>query len=284
MRMKPESTFGDFILGFEGLGILRSWMLDPAAVRAGRDRILRILQEIEQEPWSNPMSAEQKPASEGYAEWASSYDKPGNPILAAEQPVVQMLLADRPVGTALDAACGTGRHAACLDALGHTVIGIDAVSEMLDVARAKVPNARFETAELTSIPLPDEIVDLAVCGLALTHFQELDSPVRELARVVRTGGSIIISEVHPFVVMLGGHSGYSVNQSEKAFVRNYVHLASSYLNAFRRTNLKVLRCVEPLWGDEDDTLPSFAKEMPELAAAAIKGVPAAVVWELEKNG
>lgn len=282
--MKPKPAFGDFILGLEGLGILRSWLLDPGAVQAGRDRISRILEEIDQEPWSNPMAADEKPAFEGYAEWAASYDKPGNPIVAAEQPVVQRLLDQRPVGTALDAACGTGRHTAYLDALGHEVIGIDATPEMLEVAREKVPTARFETADLTSIPLPDGSVDLAVCALALTHFPDLELPVKELARVVRPGGSIIISDAHPFVVMLGGHSGYSVSETERVFVRNFTHQASMYIRAFRESRLRVQQCIEPHWGDEETAMPGFASQMPDVAAAAIRGVPAVVVWELEKAG
>ena len=280
--MEPKPTFGDFVVGLEGLGILRSWMLDPAAVRASRDRISRILREIEQEPWSNPMDAAEKSVADGYAEWSLTYDKPGNPILAAEQPVVRELLARRPLGMALDAACGTGRHAAHLDALGHKVFGIDATSEMLEIARLKVPKARFENADLTSIPLTDGSVDLAVCALALTHFSDLGLPVKELARVVRPGGSIIISDVHPFVVMLGGHSSYSVNEAARAYVRNFSHQASTYLRAFRESHLQVQHCIEPLWGEGEVAMPEFAKQMPGLATAAIRGVPAVVVWELIK--
>jgi 2-polyprenyl-3-methyl-5-hydroxy-6-metoxy-1,4-benzoquinol methylase len=51
-------------------------------------------------------------------------------MIDIEQPVVRRILDGLPVGTALDAACGTGRHTAYLHELGHRVIGIDASPEI----------------------------------------------------------------------------------------------------------------------------------------------------------
>src|SRR5262249_32769253 len=50
----------------------------------------------------------------GYRDWSSSYDAPDNQIIALEQPEVWSLLDSNAPGRALDAACGTGRHAAHL--------------------------------------------------------------------------------------------------------------------------------------------------------------------------
>ena len=200
--MDEQVTNGDFVLGLEGLAILRAWMADSDIVTARRQKILEMAEQFADEPWSNPLLAEEKDVSSGYSDWADTYDMGGNPMLIAEEPIVRGLLDLYPVGTALDAACGTGRHTAYLASLGHQVTGIDSTSEMLEVASAKVPGARFEIADLTAIPLADGEVDLAVCTLALTHCLDLGPPVKELARVVRSGGRVVISDVHPFLVML----------------------------------------------------------------------------------
>ena len=50
---------------------------------------------------------------------------------------------------------------------------------MLEVAKAKAPSARFETGDLTALPLPSDAVDLAVCTLALTHFTHLGQQWRK---------------------------------------------------------------------------------------------------------
>ena len=41
-----------------------------------------------------------------------------------------------------------------------------------------------------------ETADLAVCALALTHVEELAGPYGELARVVKSGGRLVVSDTH----------------------------------------------------------------------------------------
>ena len=282
LSMDERPTFGDFVLGLEGLGILRAWMLDPHTVSALRTSISRIIAQSDEAPWSSPVVAGERSVRAGYTEWVATYDDGGNPLILAEEPAVRGILAGRPIGTALDAACGTGRYAGYLDSLGHEVTGIDSTPAMLDVARAKVPAARFAIGDLTALPLADGAIDLAVCTLALTHCADPAPPIRELARVVRPGGSVVVSDIHPFLVMLGGQGQYPRGDTGSAFVRNYVHLPADYLRAFREVGLDVVQCVEPLWGDEEIAAPGFAHPLPELAQAAIRGVPIAIVWELEK--
>lgn len=160
--MTEQSRFAELVLGFEGLAILRAWMLDNATVKARAREILDIAARIEQEPWSNPLSYDESSVKDGYSEWAATYDDPGNPILLAEEPVVRDILARYPSGTALDAACGTGRHTEYLVSLGHRVTGVDATPEMLELAAPKVPGATFETADLTALPFADGHFDIDV--------------------------------------------------------------------------------------------------------------------------
>lgn len=281
--MGDQPTFGDFVLGLEGLAILRAWMADPATVKTRAGKIVEMASQIEEAPWTNPMAAIERTVAAGYAEWAAIYDSSNNPMFLAEEPAVHELLASYPAGVALDAACGTGRHAAYMASLGHRVIGIDTTAEMLRVAMAKVPAAQFETADLTAIPLPEGEVDIAVCTLALTHCSNLGPPISELARVVRPGGHLVISDVHPFMAMLGVHGGYRRNPTELGFVRNYVHLTSDYLTTFQEAGLDVVRCLEPLWGDQEIATMGFAEQMPDLMEAAVKGIPIVIVWELKKS-
>ena len=88
---------------------------------------------------------------EGYSGWAESYDDPGNDTIALEEPAVRELLVDLPPGPILDAACGTGRHAAYLSAAGREVVGIDGSEAMLERARAKLPDLDLRRGELTAL-------------------------------------------------------------------------------------------------------------------------------------
>ncbi|MDE2824490.1 MAG: class I SAM-dependent methyltransferase [Chloroflexota bacterium] len=280
--MAERTTLGDFVLGLHGLAILRNLWIDPASIKAWAKSIAEVAVKIDEEPLSSPFHAEERTVSAGYAEWAATYDGPGNPVLLAEEPVVNNIVAGYPVGRALDAACGTGRHAAHLSSLGHEVVGVDISTEMLELASAKAPGARFEIGDLTALPLPDASVDLAVCAMSLTHLADLGPPVRELARVVRPGGHVVISDVHPQPVSLGAHASYNRSEPSGGFIRNYIHLHSHYLNAFREAGLLVERCLEPIYGDgELATLARF-EVVPGLAEAAIKGTPIVLIWELVK--
>jgi hypothetical protein len=127
-----------YLLGLEGIALLRAFAgeHDRDFVLARFDEIRRLL---DSGAWGEGVHATSMSTQEGYAQWAASYDEPGNALLEMEQPVVWDVLDSVPVGVALDAACGTGRHAARLVSLGHKVIGVDATSAMLEIARKRCP-------------------------------------------------------------------------------------------------------------------------------------------------
>ncbi len=280
--MAGRFSVGELLLGLSGMTLLRHWGLDPDIVEDQVGTMARLLDRYREGAWEDVERAE-KSVTAGYADWAAVYDDPGNPIVSAEQPVVRELLKSYPVGRALDAACGTGRHAGYLAQLGHEVRGIDATAAMLERARAKVPGGRFEVAELEALPLEDGSVDLAVCALALTHSARLGPAIDELARVVRPGGHVVISDVHPFAVSFGAQGHYTNEHGEHRVIRNYVHLASDYLAAFRDAGLEVTGCVEPVYGQKEiDMLPS-ASEEPGLYTLALSGEPIVIVWETVRS-
>lgn len=280
--MAERTTLGDYIQGLQGLAILRKHWIDPAAVKFWSRSIAEVAAKIDEEPWSTPLHAEERTIQDQYASWATNYDTPGNPVVIAEEPVVRAILIQYPLGPALDAACGTGRHAAYLAALGHDVVGIDCTPDMLDVAKVKAPAVRFEAADLTELPLPENVVDLAVCTLALTHFPDLVTPMKELARVVRPGGHVVISDVHPFMVMLGSQA-VDMEDDSSGFTRNFIHLHSEYMSAFHAAGLEAVLCVEPLWGDEEAATLGVGNHVHGLLDAAVKGLPIVIVWELVKR-
>jgi SAM-dependent methyltransferase len=162
--------------------------------------------------------------------------------------VVWSILEQLAPGDALDAACGTGRHAKHLVGLGHRVVGVDSSPEMLDKARAAVPQAEFRARELTSLPVETASVEVAVCALALEHVMELELAVAELARVVRPSGRVVLSDLHPTPRALGGAAYFQDAGGGAGVVRGYRHLHGDYLRAFDKAELAVRRCLEPPFG------------------------------------
>ena len=263
-------------------------MLRSGAQRSGDPVEPRVeeIREIAARLGELPYSARRDlPASDvqaGYSGWAQTYDQPGNDTIALEEPIVQRLLDELPSARVLDAACGTGRHAAYLAAVGHQVIGVDANAAMLAQARRRLPATDLRIGELTRLPLEDESVSAAVCALALSHLAEIAPPVAELGRVLAPGGRLIISDPHPLASgLLGWRAVYTDEAGLRRMIPEHPHLHGEYIDAFRAAGLVVRRLIEP--GLTSAQARERAQGQHEEAfAQALTGLPAVIVWEAEK--
>src|SRR5436190_24226807 len=137
--MGETMKLGEYLLAIQGLAMIRDVLTRPAEARPRVEEIRAILDGL---PESMEIPLTEYEVPEGYARWAERYDGP-NPAIAAEQPIVDQMLAELPPGGARDAACGTGRHAARLHELGHQVVVVDSTPAMLSLARKKIPDADF---------------------------------------------------------------------------------------------------------------------------------------------
>ncbi len=274
-------------LGLQGLALLRQWLVgDEKAIDARIREIAELLGTAGATGLNETVEIPEVDVRAGYAAWSTTYDSRPNPIISMEQRSIYPLLETAPAGHALDAASGTGRHIGFLQNRGHRVVGLDSSPEMLDAARAKHPAVPFVLGSLESLPFETASFDLVVCALALTHCPSLHVPVGELARVVRRGGRVVLSDVHPLVVALSGHAAFGAADGSRAFIRNYVHLHSAYLSTFSRTGLEVLECLEPIYTDvEIAIVQAISRIVPGTAyAAALAALPGVLIWDLARAG
>jgi SAM-dependent methyltransferase len=271
----------ELLVGVEGVALLRH-LYDGSDDDADQ-RLAEVRQLLDDSSFSSGELTSEADPRTGYRAWSERYDEPGNPVIAIEEPVVWSAVDLLARGRALDAACGTGRHTRRLVKLGHEVVGIDLSGEMLNVARANVPEATFLEADLRHIPVDDGGFDLVVCGLALAHLADLDAGVAELGRVLRPGGRAVLSVLHPFQAHLGWHAPFEDAEGRRGFVREYSHTHADYLAAFRAAGLRVRDCVEPeLTADEARAKRRAFRHIPDATMAAYVGLPGVLVWHVEK--
>jgi len=269
----------------EGLALFRRLVEDDDETAAARiDEVRRIVGSDDEATFGLGTDVPELDPHAGYARWAATYDRPGNPLISIEQPVVWALLDAMPPGRALDAACGTGRHTAHLFEKGHEVTGVDHSPEMLELARARAPDARLLEGDLRDLPVDDGEFDLAVCALALGHCDDLREPVAELARAVRAGGSIVLSDLHPVMSVAGGQALFEAADGSLAFVREHVHLYAEYIDAFADAGLDIVECIEPRFGPDEAGMQGMAAQfIPQATQTAFAGLPGALVWQLERR-
>jgi ubiquinone/menaquinone biosynthesis C-methylase UbiE len=273
--------FGEYLLAVLGLAMIRSGVTQPSSARPRVDEIRRVVERFGEPPHSVEIPLTEYEVPEGYARWAKRYDGP-NPAIEREQPIVHALLEAEPVGTALDAACGTGRHAAKLVELGHYVIGVDATEEMLAVARQKVRSAEFRQGLLEELPVDDASVDLITCSLALTHVSEVAPVIAEFARVLRPGGRVVLSDIHPWATMTGAIAAFPGGELAEGvpYVRSEIHQVGEYLSAFQAAGLAVLNCLEPVTDENIVRMNASYGVFPDAARQAFLGLPFLLIWRL----
>jgi ubiquinone/menaquinone biosynthesis C-methylase UbiE len=97
----------------------------------------------------------------------------------------------------LDIGSGTGVLLPFLIAeLGDEgkIVALDFSEEMLGQAKAKnfPPIVHFAQADVLAIPLADNSVDLAICNSAFPHFDDKARALKEIARVLRSNGRLVI--------------------------------------------------------------------------------------------
>jgi demethylmenaquinone methyltransferase / 2-methoxy-6-polyprenyl-1,4-benzoquinol methylase len=105
------------------------------------------------------------------------------------------LAAIGPGDRALDVATGTGDLAVALRRRGAEVVGVDFSERMLQLAREKAPDVRFEVGNALELPYADDEFDAATVGFGARNFSDLPAGLAEMARVVRPGGRVVVLEI-----------------------------------------------------------------------------------------
>src|SRR4051794_37314324 len=152
------------------------------------------------------------PSTEAYQLWAPTYDSNPNPLLALEARLLSDLLDAFPHEMVVDVGCGTGRSIDRFPQPGIEIFGADRCIEMLAQGSRKPGlNGRLVQADAATLPFRDAVADITLCSFAASYFLDLSCAFAEIARVTKTCGIVILSDLHPCALERGWRRSFRVD-------------------------------------------------------------------------
>jgi demethylmenaquinone methyltransferase/2-methoxy-6-polyprenyl-1,4-benzoquinol methylase len=98
----------------------------------------------------------------------------------------------------LDLAAGTGASGAPITRTGAKVIAVDLTEAMVRVGKGRHPNQVFVVGDGSHLPFSEGCFDAATMSFGLRNVSNPEMVLREISRVVRPGGTLVICEFsHP---------------------------------------------------------------------------------------
>jgi len=126
-------------------------------------------------------------------DWAAVQEQGNLPLHGAALDAARVTRGTR----LLDAGCGAGLVALLATLRGATVSALDASAALLAIARERLPGADVRAGDLEALPYPDGAFDAVVAVNSVFFAADLPAAMRELARVVRPGGRVVVTTWGP---------------------------------------------------------------------------------------
>lgn len=202
------------------------------------------------------MSEASAEVHKAYNEWVHQYDTDDNPTRDLNAEVLRQQPFDLAQTVVLEIGCGTGLNTIWLADRAQCVVAMDIAEGMLREARRRLGqrNVYFLQADLTK-PWPlDRVFDVIIANLVLEHVQDLAHVFAEAYHVLRPGGLLYISELHPYKQLQGSQARYRDPETGAAvLVPAFRHSLSEYINAGIEAGFTLRRIGE--WQNEMDEAP-----------------------------
>lgn len=126
-------------------------------------------------------------------DWATRVEQGSLPLFGASLDAARVTSGTR----LLDAGCGAGLAAMLAHLRGADVTALDAAPGLLAIARGRLPDADVREGDLEALPFADGSFDAVIAVNSLFYAQDMAAAMRELVRVTRPGGRVVVTAWGP---------------------------------------------------------------------------------------
>jgi SAM-dependent methyltransferase len=126
-------------------------------------------------------------------DWAACVEQVGLPLFGAALDAARVTAGTR----LLDAGCGAGLLALLASLRGAQVTALDASPALVAIARQRLPAADVREGDLEALPFADASFDAVIAVNSIFYAADMAAAMRELARVARPGGRVVITAWGP---------------------------------------------------------------------------------------
>ena len=216
-------------------------------------------------------------AYENFTENSDSYS------YSIEWPCIQKMLPDLKDKSILDLGCGSGRFTFLLEKeVPGTIIGIDLSQQMLDIAKEKSnknnSKAVFQKGDINRLDLiKTGTVDFIFSSTTFQYILDLNTLFSQLYSLLNTGGSCILTLMHPVYTagyptdkngVIPSDDDWTIRYLDKSIrsyiqpwieynslINNYLsssyhHTFSDYFNSIIKAGFHIIQVEEPAPPDE----------------------------------
>jgi len=208
----------------------------------------------------------------GYRLWAPHYETETAVSYLEDRTVAELSIPTAGCRL-LDAGCGTGRR---LHAAGAAFgVGIDLTTEML---RRALDTDFVATADVCALPFAASVFDVVWCRLVIGHVRNIEAAYAEFARVCRSGGAVVVSDVSPDAIAVGHRRTFRDDTGVVHEVEHFVHSREAHIEAANAAGLELEQRRAGVIGPSIKRFYDEAGRLPAYEAQAGLPIVVALSW------
>ncbi|MCU1322816.1 MAG: putative methyltransferase [Acidobacteriaceae bacterium] len=209
--------------------------------------------------------------------WAEVYDTQINPLLHLEERHLSALLPSVQGSDILDVGTGTGRWLLHLELLApKSLTGTDPSAIMLEHARNKVaPTTVLHRACAATLPGNQSSQDLILASFVLSYVDDLQTFAAECSRLLRPGGHVLLSDMHPVTAAERGWTRSFKSNAHHVALSPKSHSIPDIIAIFQQQGLDLEILIEPSFDEPERSI--FESSAKQSDYDSLQKVPAIYV-------